>query len=203
MWYKKLYKRTWTVYSPPWPAESTSKLENFSNICKLTTQMKCHYLTYSICAKKSLTFPVLFILCVTFNSASESLGSKFGIEPPVACLKCFQDALKNWKKKKKKKRDLPATQHTRKITIRQLPLQRLRPIFLTTTTTPINHSPIGRVDISSWTSHRRIYKIWSTTANRLTWKLGFIKTELTRWNQSKSWLVWRWWWDWSRCYVCW
>ena len=32
---KKKKKRTWTVYSPPWPAESTSKLENFSNICNL------------------------------------------------------------------------------------------------------------------------------------------------------------------------
>ena len=103
---------------------------------------------------------------------------------------------------RRKKKGLPTTHDTRKITIGQLSLQSFRPVFTTNSMTSINHSPIPRVDISSWTGRRSIYDRGPAT-NRLARELGFIETKLTSWNQSITWLVWRWWWDWGRCDICW
>lgn len=72
-------KRTWTVYSPPDPALSTSKLENFSNIYpEHVSKAK------NARGERGRTFPVFPILFVTFSSFAGLWGNNPGIEPPVA-----------------------------------------------------------------------------------------------------------------------
>src|SRR5882762_11389584 len=81
-------KPAWTGYSPPRPPESTSRMENFSNICH--TSASGHPAGQKTSGPhKRRTFPVLPTLLLRLSAWSERRGSTPGIEPPVAYLAPF------------------------------------------------------------------------------------------------------------------